>query len=163
MARVKKGEAASRQQMPEYQPLPRGMWHMLGAVMMMIPVFALIVSFLSSVLEVKYEVESLIYFDVAALVIFSLLLSIPTILIVFGYAGAHKFLLSLNCVQAAILTAAVPYSVVFDTYTKAGIWAIGLGCALLARKLYLSAKFAEYRNYARAVWAAHRGKSNQDS
>ena len=127
---------------------------MVGAVMLMMPVFALVVSFLSSLLQAWFEVSSLIYFDVTALVVCTLLFSIPTILISFGYAGARRFLVALNVVQAAVLAGAVIYSVILDTYTEAAIWAIGLGCALLARKLYLSAKLADYRNYTQASWAA---------
>jgi hypothetical protein len=134
------------------------MWHMLGAVMLMIPTFALVVSFLSGFLEAWLEIRAIIYFDVAALVFFTLILGIPTMLIVFGYARAHKFLLALNLVLALALAVAVVYSLVFDAYLHAGFWAVGLGCALVARKLYVSEGFAGYRDYARAVWSVHRAR-----
>ncbi|GAA3577799.1 hypothetical protein [Marinobacter xestospongiae] len=154
--RSKKKTKVSHQKMPEYQPIPRGLWHMLGAVMLMIPTFSLVVSFLSGFLEAWFEIKAIIYFDVSALVFFTLTLSIPTMLIVFGYAWAQRFLLAQNLVLASVLSVAVLYSVVFDTYLKATLWGLGLSCALLARKLYTSEGFANYRDYAKAAWSAHR-------
>lgn len=71
MAPGKRGESKHKtrpQKMPEYQPIPAGLWHMLGAVMLMIPTFSLVVGFLSGFLEAWFEIKEIIYFDVSAIV-----------------------------------------------------------------------------------------------
>lgn len=156
-----KGRITELSEMPEYQMFPRGVWHFLGAVMLMIPAFAMIVSFASSLHDAWVNTDTSIYIDMALLVALASSLIVPTVLLTRGYADAYKFLLLLNLGFGSTLLGAMIYSLLNADFVMAGICGVGFIAAGLARVLYSSKAFSDCVERYRLIWSVYRKRKRR--
>jgi len=145
--------------MPDYQMFPVGMWHMFGAVLLMVACLVIAVMLISDIAALWVKEQTLMYLELAVLAVLALILSTSTFLLSRGRSVFHGFLIWHNRAYVLVLAAGTLFAFLAGTTGMTIVGAMGLGFALLAHWLYCSSKYSEGVEHYRLIWAHHR--SNQ--
>ena len=150
------------QEMPDYEMFPRGIWHLLGAIMLMVFSMAAVLIVVNRIFfladaEIPVEVE----FGVLALM--AVLLSTPTFLLSRGWARCQTFLFWLNAVYLFVLAVGIGLFLLQADYGHAVIGVFGFVFASAARLLYRSSAYQAGVEYYRLIWAHYRAGTNRTS
>lgn len=146
---------------PEYQVFPEGMWHMLGAVMLMLFSQAILLILISELVSGWLNEMALIYLELALLVAMVLLLATPTFLLSRGWSVCHRVLLWQNRFYVLLLAAATCTLFFLGSTGMALTGLAGVIMALLAGVLYRSERYGNGVEYYRLIWAQHRSNSKR--
>ncbi|EKO3566932.1 hypothetical protein P0E95_003322 [Vibrio metschnikovii] len=149
--------------MPDYQMFPVGMWHMFGAVLLMVACLVIAVILISEIGRGWVKEQTLMYIELAALVVLALILSTSTFLLSRGRSVFHGFLIWHNRAYILILAAGTLFTFLAGEVGMAIISAMGFGFALLAHWLYCSKKYSHGVEYYRLIWAHHRSHKGKSS
>ena len=147
--------------MPEYQMFPEGMWHMLGAVMLMVFSLPIVLMVMSELVSGWLSEKALIYLEMALLVVMVLLLATPTFLLSRGRSVCHRVLLWQNRFYVLLLSAATCTLFFQGGIGMALTGLAGVLMALLAGVLYRSERYGNAVEYYRQIWSQHRSGHNR--
>ncbi|MFK7161226.1 hypothetical protein V6U78_09280 [Marinospirillum sp. MEB164] len=144
--------------LPDYQMFPVGMWPMFGAVLLMLACLVMTVLLISDIAALWVKEQTLMYLELAAWVLLSLILSTSTFLLSRGYCIFHRFLIWHNRAYMLLLAAATLFAWLAGTTSMVLVGAMGLSCALLAHWLYCSKKYSKGVEHYRLIWAHFRAQ-----
>ncbi|QCF27164.1 hypothetical protein [Hydrocarboniclastica marina] len=150
---------SQREELPEYQMFPKGMWHMIGAAVCMAPALGLLLVFLALVSSQWLSDGTVL---VGSLVLFFLsvfVLVTPTFLLSRGRSKWHGFLLRFNLLLIGALATASLVSPLRENTNLFLTTFAGLGFATVARFFYKSNAYTGCVEYYRAIWAHQRRSS----
>ncbi|PCM44931.1 hypothetical protein [Marinobacter sp. ANT_B65] len=147
--------------MPEYQVLPKGMWHMLGAVMLMVFSLPIVLMLLSALVSGLLSERALVYLEMALLVVMVLFLATPTFLLSRGWSVCHRVLLWQNLFYVLLLAAATCTLFFLGSTGMAFTGLAGVIMAVLAGMLYRSERYGNVVEYYRLIWSQHRSNSKR--
>jgi len=147
--------------MPEYQMFPEGMWHMLGAVMLMVFSLPIVLMVISELVSGWLSEMALIYLEMALLVVMVLLLATPTFLLSRGWSICHRVLLWQNRFYVLLLAAATCTLFFQGGSGMALTGLVGVIMVMLAGMLYRSERYGNVVEYYRLIWAQHRLNSKR--
>lgn len=156
-----KPESTPDQEMPEYEMFPEGMWHMLGAIMLMVFSAGGIVILVSRIVAPLVDIETLNILTFGGLVLMALILSTPTFLLSRGWARCHTFLLWLNALYLFALAVGVGFFSLQGNYGLALNGVLGILFASMARLLYNSSFYRAGVEYYQLIWAHYRAGTNR--
>ncbi|TDT44438.1 hypothetical protein DES49_0541 [Halospina denitrificans] len=156
-----KPENPPEQEMPEYEMFPEGMWHMLGAVMLMVFSAGGIVILFSRIVAPLVEIETLAILSFGGAVVMALILSTPTFLLSRGWARCHTFLLWLNALYLFAFMVGVGFFFLQGKYGLVSIGLVGILFVGLARYLYNSRSYRAGVEHYRLIWAHYRAGTNR--
>ena len=145
--------------MPEYRMFPVGMWHMLGAVMLMVFCLAITLMSVSELVSGWLSERALMYVELAFLVVMVFVLATPTFLLARGWSVCHRFLVWQN--RFYVLLLAIASSLLFagGSTGMALTGVVGLILAIFAGLLYRSNRYLDGVEHYRLIWAHHRSKN----
>lgn len=149
--------------MPEYEMFPQGMWHMLGAVMLMVFSTAMVVMVATWLLSHLLNTEIPPAIEFGGLALMGVVLTTPTFLLSRGWSKCQHFLRWLNAFYLLVLTGGVFFSFMEGDYVHVFIGLIGIGCAVGARLLYGSGAYRTGVEYYRLIWAHYRAGTMRKS
>jgi uncharacterized membrane protein len=144
--------------MNEYQILPAGMWHMLAAVMLMVLSLSIALMSTSELVSVWLSERTLMYLELALLVVMVLTLATPTFLMSRGWSVCHRFLIWHNRFYIFMLGVVVCILFVAGNSGMALTGLLGVILAVCANLLYRSRRYGDGVEYYRLIWANHRSK-----
>ena len=148
----------SDNKVPEYQMFPVGIWHMLAAVMLMVFSLSIALMSMSELVSGWLSERTLLYLELALLVVMVLTLATPTFLLSRGWSVCHRFLIWQN--RFYILMLGVVACILFVTGNSgmALIGLLGVILAVFANVLYRCRRYGEGVEHYRLIWAHHRSK-----
>ena len=140
----------------EIQIFPRGMWHVIGAVVCMTASLGILLASIALLVSQWISVQAVLGIGLflSALAVFSLVT--PTFLLTRGGASWHGFLKQLNLCVVGMLAVTGAVSLFFGTTNLAGTTAVGLSFSLIACWLYRTVAHAECVEYYRRIWEYRR-------
>ncbi|MCH8499621.1 MAG: hypothetical protein LAT63_14185 [Marinobacter sp.] len=142
--------------MPEYQMFPGGMWHMLSAVMMMVFSLAIMVILVSDMLALWFSERTLMYLELALMVVLAMILTTATFMLSRGWSICHRFLLWQCRLYILVLIFGTGVALISGATGMTITGAVGLGFALIAHYLYRSDRYRAGVEHYRLIWAHHR-------
>ena len=154
-------ENLSEQKMPDYEMFPEGMWHMLGAIMLMVFSAGIVVVLAARIAAPLVDTGALPTLTFGGLVMMALILSTPTFLLSRGWAKCHTFLLCLNALYLFALAVGAGFFILQGEYGLASIGLLGIVFAGLARLFYNSRHYRAGVEYYRLIWAHYRAGTNK--
>lgn len=144
--------------MPEYRMFPDGMWHLPGAVMLMVVCLPITVMLISGLVEGWFEERTLMYLELAVLAGLALILSTATFLLSRGWSVCHRFLLWHNRAYLLIISAGTTAALLAGHIGMAVTGFVGLGLALIAHQLYRSEPYGAAVEHYRLIWEDYRSE-----
>ncbi len=140
----------------EIQVFPRGMWHVIGAVLCMAVSLAILLVLIALLISQWFSVQVVLVIGLSllALAVFSLVT--PTFLLTRGGARWHDFLKYLNLNVVGMFAVAGVISLFVGSPNLFGTVASGLFFSLVACWLYRTAGHAECVEYYRRIWEYRR-------
>lgn len=146
--------------MPDYQLFPRGMWHMVAAVSLMVFTIGIALITFTEILGFWVKQPTLQYVELALGVVMIFILSTPSFLLLRGRTSFYRFLVGHNLLYIAFLSGAALSLFLSGHQGMAITSAFGLGLCVISRVLYTSKGFHTGMEYYRAIWTYHR--ANRD-
>lgn len=136
----------------EIQVFPRGMWHVIGAVVCMAVSLAILLVLIALLASQWLSVQAVLATGLFlfALAVFSLVT--PTFLFTRGGAKWHSFLKRFNLFVVGVLGVAGAISLIVGNPDLVGTSAVGLFFSLVACWLYRTDAHAECVEYYRRIW-----------
>lgn len=146
----------------EIQIFPRGMWHVVGAVVCMATSLAIVLVLIALLTSLWFSTQTVLVIGLCLFVLAVFLLVTPTFLLTRGSAKWHSFLKRFNLFVAGILIVAGAISLIVGDTSMATTCASGLFFSLIAYWLYRASAHAECVEYYRKICEYRRHHKAQD-
>lgn len=146
----------------EIQIFPRGVWHVIGAVVCMAISLAIVLVLIALLTSPWFSTQTVLVIGLCLFVLAVFLLVTPTFLLTRGSAKWHSFLKRFNLFVVGILIVAGAISLIVGDSSMATTCASGLFFSLIAYWLYRASAHAECVEYYRKIWEYRRHHVAQD-
>ena len=136
----------------EIQVFPRGMWHVIGAVVCMATSLAVVLVLVALLASQWFSNQTVLVIGLCLFVLAVFSLVTPTFLVTRGSARWHSFLKQFNLFVVGVLGVAGAISLVAGNPSLAGTAASGFFFSVVACWLYRTDAHAECVEYYRKIW-----------
>lgn len=127
-----------REELPDYQMFPKGMWHMIGATVCMAPAMGLLLVYLALISSQWLSYGTVLVGSPILCFLAVFVLVTPTFLLSRGRSKWHGFLLRFNLLLIGALSTASLVSLLRENTNLFLTTLAGLGFAALARYFFRS-------------------------